>query len=251
MQHRPWRMLILVGLTWMSLGIASYSHAAIPDSEKTLFSEAMKANRSGNYFQAGEKLRHLINIRPDWGLVYLQLGILELNINPDPSVALSLLERATELLPSNPRAHFQLGMAHVSTGKCQKAMRHIGRAIELRPKFAQAHQERAACHEVNGDLTRAIESLETLLTLKKRNTAAMAELARLYELTGKPALGESKLRQLIEYEPRVYFHWLSLGYFLRRQGRENEAQEAFNRAERLRPRPQRKMRPLPRSSDLP
>ena len=241
---------ILIGLILMSVSVPARSAAAISEDDKQRFSDAMKANRAGNYFESSKILRALLNKHTNWGLVHLQLGILELSINPDPAPAQKLLERATILLPTNPRAHFQLGMAHITAGNCGLALSHLKQAISLRPKFTQAHQQKAACEELEGNLAQAIESLETLLRLKRRNTAAMAELARLYELDGQPELSEANFRQLLKYEPKVHFHWLNLGYFLRRQGRAEEARKAFDEAERLRPRPQRKMRPLPRSSDL-
>ena len=243
-------MTVLLGLILMSAALPIRDAAAISDTDKSLFSDAMKASRAGDYFESSKIFRQLLNKRPDWGLVHLQLGILELSINPDPAPAKKLLERATTLLPKNPRAHFQLGMAHVAAGHCERALKHIEHALSLRAKFVQAHLQKAACQEVVGKTEQAIESLETLLRLKRKNTAAMAELARLYEVAGKTELSETKLRQLVELEPRVYFHWLNLGYFLRRHGRADEARRAFDAAERLRPRPQRKMRPLPRSSDL-
>nr|ADI21638.1 FOG: TPR repeat [uncultured myxobacterium HF0130_06F04] len=210
----------------------------------------MKAARSGDYYQANRTFRDLLKTCSDWGLVYLQLGVLELDTNPSPQEAIKLLTKATELLPTNPRAHFHLAAAHAATTDYNQALKHIAKAIELRPKYAQAHQKKAIFHEQNGQLEQAIATLENLLSFKRKHTAAMAELARLYELNGQAELSEAKYRALLDREPNVYFHWLSFGQFLRRQGKHIEARKAFKKADTLKPRPRRKLRPLLPSSDV-
>ena len=82
MQNRSWLSVVLPGLIYLSLGMPAQVHAAISEPNKKLFSSAMKAARSGDYYQANRTFRDLLKTCSDWGLVYLQLGVLELDTNP-------------------------------------------------------------------------------------------------------------------------------------------------------------------------
>ena len=253
MTRGPFFVLIFCSLA--SLASPSPLQAAkngkISKDQKKTFSLAMKAMRAGDYPLARQNFKTLLQSKPDWGLVHLQLGQMALNTDADSSRAVKHLQKASSLIPTNPRAHHQLGIAHQFGGNCSMALKSFHKAIELRGTYVAAYFSRAECEETKGQRKAAIQTLETILSLKRNHEGAIGNLARLYERQGQVAQAEKMFVQLTKLQPRAFAYYMTLGNFYQRQGQLKRAQRAFKKANELNPRTRRKMRPLPKSKDAP
>jgi Flp pilus assembly protein TadD len=107
-----------------------------------------------------------IALDPKMSEAYLNLGILFLDI--DPSVSIPNLRKAVELLPSQSRPRYLLGVA----------------------------QERA------GDYTAAADSFEGAHRLDPHDLEPVVHLAKLYLRLKRPADAEAKFRSALEQQPR-------------------------------------------------
>ena len=223
----------------------------ISKDQKNTFSMAMKAMRARNYPLARRNFQSLIKSSPDWGLVHLQLGQMALNTDSTTHRAITHLAKATALIPKNPRALHQLGLAYQLGGNCSKALNAFNSAIDLRASYLDAHLSKAQCQEHKGQITDAIATLETMLAIKSKHAGALGNLARLYEEKGMNSKAETTLIRLIKIQPKAFAYHLTLAYFYHRQGQLHKAQLAFDKVNVLKPRPRRKMRPLPKSRDAP
>jgi tetratricopeptide (TPR) repeat protein len=223
----------------------------ISKDQKKTFSVAMKAMRAGDYPSARQNFQSLLQTKPDWGLVHLQLGQMALNTDANTSRAVKHLRKASSLIPTNPRAHHQLGIAHQLNGNCATALKSFEKAIELRNTYLAAHISQSQCEETLGKKKAAIETLETILSLKRNHEGAIGNLARLYETQGKPVQAEKMLTRLTKLQPKAFAYYLALGNFYQRQGNLKDAKRAFDKANALNPRKRRKMRPLLKSRDAP
>lgn len=250
------RLLFVVLISgFVSLSSSNLVHAAnsqkISKDQKNTFSVAMKAMREGNYPKARKNFQSLLQARPDWGLVHLQLGQLALDTDADTQRAISHLHKACKLNPDNPRAHHQLGIAHQLGGNCSQALKSFDKAIALRKTYIAAHLSKAQCLERTGKTQAALISLEDILNLRRNHEGALSNLARLYEASGMPEKAQNMLTRLTEIQPKAFPYFQALGFFYQRQGKLEAASKAFNKANALNPRKRRKMRPLPKSHDAP
>ena len=244
-------------LLFSLVGLASPSHleaaslGKISKDQKKTFSVAMKAMRAGNYPQARQNFQSLLSSNPDWGLVHLQLGQMALNTDSNTKRAIGHLLRATRLIPKNPRAQHQLGLAYQLGDNCSKALKAFNTAIDLRASYVDAHLSKAQCQERKGQISVAITTLETVLTMKSKHIGALGNIARLYEENGMHSKAETTLIRLTKLQPKAFAYQLTLAYFYQRRGQVQKARSAFDKADVLKPRPRRKMRPLLKSRDAP
>ena len=211
----------------------------------------MKALRAGNYHAAEKNFVALLQQRPQWGLIHLQLGQLRLEMDAIPNQALVYLRRAAKLSPDNPRAHHQLGVAHQLSGDCKRALVSFDKAISLRAAYASSHFAKARCLEESHHDLKAVMSLQRVVALKRSHEGALASLARILERLGRISEAENALVKLTTLRPNALAYHVALGHFYQRQGKLAAAQKSFGKANDLKPMGHRKMRPLPKSSDAP
>jgi Flp pilus assembly protein TadD len=115
--------------------------------------------------EARAEYERTIAIDPKMSEAYLNLGTLLLD--KEPAAALAPLRKVVELLPSQSRPRFLLGVA----------------------------EERA------GDLTKAAESFEGAVRLDANDAETVLHLAELYLQLKRPADAEAKFRRALEIQP--------------------------------------------------
>lgn len=115
--------------------------------------------------EARAEYEKAISLDPKMAEAYLNLGVLF--IERDPAVSIANLQKAVELLPSQSRPRYLLGVA----------------------------QER------DGDIAAATKSLEGAYSLDPKNPEPILHLANLYLRVHRPAEAEAKFRALLEKQP--------------------------------------------------
>jgi len=94
-----------------------------------------------------EKARHhfqeAVKLKPDFGEAYLAIGNSYLAERKFDSVATDALIKATELLPQNYNAFYNLGVCYSNSGKYVEAESAYRKAIDVNPKEPVAHYQLA------------------------------------------------------------------------------------------------------------
>ncbi len=117
--------------------------------------------------EARAEYEKCIALDPKMTEAQLNLGILLLD--KDPAAAVEPLRKAVDLLPSQSRPRFLLGLA----------------------------QERS------GDLKNAVESFDGATRLDPKNDEALLELAKIYLKQNRPADAEAKFRGVLALQPKA------------------------------------------------
>lgn len=91
---------------------------------------------SGSYGEMESLARKLLEQQPSSGLVWKALGA---SLTAQNKMALFELQRATELMPDDAEAHYNLGNALKSLGRLDDAVASYHRVIKFKPDLAQAH----------------------------------------------------------------------------------------------------------------
>jgi tetratricopeptide (TPR) repeat protein len=149
------------------------------------------------------------------------------------------LRRAVALDPRLSQAHYQLGNAYTNIGHHEEAIAAIREALRLDPSNAGAHSALGRAYWYgNGQFDEGIVEFEHAVQLNPEAGYAWLQLSLLYSLTGRPEEGEKAARRAVELQERtasgteglqVVGAYSRLGYALYRQGRHDEAIEAFER----------------------
>ena len=93
--------------------------------------------------KAQAQFQEAVKLKPDFGEAYLALGNLYLSQKKFDAPAMEALSKATELLPNNYDAFYNLGVCYSNAGKYKEAESSYRKAVEINPKEPVAHYQLA------------------------------------------------------------------------------------------------------------
>jgi serine/threonine-protein kinase len=156
--------------------------------------------------------------------------------------AITSLTQAVRIDANYARAFAALGQAHwkkavreSSTSEAQLALDNIQNAIRLDPVSVDARVKRGEIYSESGRPAEAISELEGVLQTAPQNAEAFRALGRAYEAAQQLKQAETAYRQAVHNQPADWYGHLLLGLFYYRQGRDTEAQKAWEDARKLTP----------------
>lgn len=233
--------LILLGLLLASTPSWAESVGA---AARGAFKDGREAQSDGRAEVARKAFARAAELAPEWGLAFLEWGILEETLDPKGPLALECLRKAATLAPGNPRVHFHLGAAYAHRDQHADAIRELKSALALRNDFPDAKRLLGLSLAASGAHPEAIQTLEQVIDADRSNAAVWSTLADLYEQEQRTADAERALVAITAAQPQVAFSWVRLAQFYERTGSPQKARQAFAKAEAMSPRPPRKMRKL-------
>jgi tetratricopeptide (TPR) repeat protein len=99
--------------------------------------------RKGNLEKARSHFQEAVRLKPEFGEAYLALGNGYLAEKKFDAPAVEALTKATELLPDNYNASYNLGVCYANSGKYAEAEKSFRKAVEINPKEPVAHYQLA------------------------------------------------------------------------------------------------------------
>jgi tetratricopeptide (TPR) repeat protein len=213
----------------------------------TLFSAGVAAFDAGDMERARTLFGEVRAVAPQWGMVQLYWAMAESALNPNSTEAVAALEAAAAAVPDNPRASYYLGVAYGRNQRFAEAERALRRVQELRPGFRDSDFQLASILDQSGQVEPAIAAFEQVLRVDPTHLGALSSLASLYERAGRLPDAETVLLRVIKQQPQNAYHRYQLAQFYERIGDPKKAARAQKDADELDPRPERRMRPLPKS----
>jgi tetratricopeptide (TPR) repeat protein len=208
------------------------------------FARGMAAINAGHVDVAREAFARAAELAPEWGLAFLEWGIVEAAVDPKSALALECLKKAAVLSPGNPRVHYQLGLLYEQQARLADAVRELKSALALRSTMRDARYRLAQVLLLAEAREEALTMFQSLITEEPGHTGALTAIAELYEHGGKLTEAEEALLSLTRLQPQVAYHRYRLAQFYERTGNVKKAKQAFAQAEALDPRPKRTMRQL-------
>lgn len=91
-----------------------------------------------NWGAAIEAFQEAVRIAPEHGPARLRLALNLLMAGRDPDDASPHAQKAAQLLPQEPEAHFVLGLCYEKAGMEKAAVRALQKAVELKPNYSDA-----------------------------------------------------------------------------------------------------------------
>lgn len=218
--------------------------AGADESAAALFQRGNTAMEQGRIEEARDAFAKASTSAPTWGLAFLSYGIAEQTIAPESDKARIAFERAVQLEPENPKAHYHLGLSYEHLGRFSEAAAQYRAAIAKRPQMLDAHYQLGSVLRMAGDDTNALLAFEGLLKVAPDNAGAWLTVAEIYEKAARYDDAEMALITVTRLAPTVAYHQYRLAKFYERIGDAPKARSAFARADSLKAPPKRKMRPL-------
>jgi len=216
----------LYGLDRVMAGdIASFLSIPLSrDDRRRLASEPGGADQALDYYVTGRRF------------------LAEVDALRGPDSAAENFRQALRLDPDFTLAHVGLSEALWETylrdldrRALEEAERHAGEALRLDPELAEARLALARILRSTGRHDAAAAEVEAALAGHPRADEVQRELGRTAERAGDLAEAERSLRAAASLRPGNWINWEDLGNFLARNGRYEDAREAYEQAAEVAP----------------
>ncbi len=158
------------------------------------------------------------------------------NEQGDRERALLWYQRALEVAPENPAAHFNAGEVLLSLEREEEARAHLEHAARLEPAYAaSSFAKLGEYHAAHGDLAGALELLERARGIDPLDSTVAYDLGLVLRQLGRLDEAEAAYREALKLEPRHADARNNLGFLLANTGRPEEARQEYERALALDP----------------
>lgn len=200
----------IYGVLLLTLGCLTWNHSGIFASEKTLWTETLKANPKSWSAEASLGTEAYREGQIDDAIAHFQKA---LAINSDAA-----------------QVHYNLGLCFAQTGRLDDAIAQYRMEIASTPQFGMVHNSLGFALGRKGLSSEAIAEYNKALALEPGNADALNNLGD--ELLKKGETDESiaDLQKAIQIEPRLAGAQNSLGVALVKKGRVAEAIAQFQKA---------------------
>lgn len=189
-----------------------------------LLDEAQAALDKNDYAAAIPPLQKFIAEKPDVAYAHFQLAYAYTALKR-PDEAQAEYEKCVTLDPKMPEAQLNLGVLLMEKTPAE-AVTPLRKAVELLPSQSRPRYLLGVAQERSGDLPGAAESFEGASRLDPKDVATLIQLGRLYLKNNRPADAEVKFRMALELEPKSPEAFQGLAFSLD-TGKKPGAAEAY------------------------
>jgi len=144
------------------------------------------------------------------------------------------LERAVELDPKIPQAHYLLGMMAIFRNDLDKGMEEMRQEIAINPDFAMAHYKLGDAYTRREDWDAAIPPLQRAVWLNPDYSGPYILLGKAYFKKKDLGSAEGMLRRAIKMDPANYQAHYILGQVLIQAGKAEEGRRMLEESQKLR-----------------
>jgi protein O-GlcNAc transferase len=189
-----------------------------------LLDEAQAALDKNNFEAAITPLQKFLTEKPDVAFAHFQLAYAYTGLNRADE-ARAEYERCVALEPKMAEAQLNLGILLLEKDPAAAAAA-LRRAVDLMPSQSRPRFLLGVALERSGDLAGAAESFESTSHLNAGDTETLAHLGGVYLQLKKPAEAEKKFRTVLESQPKSALALRGLALSLDAEGKP-EAVDAY------------------------
>ena len=187
---------------------------------------------AGHFAELENETRLLLDRHPDSGFAWKVLGA-ALQMQGKDSVA--ELRKATELLPDDADAHYNLGNALLMLGRLDEAEASYRRALQTSPDHVDAYYNLGNTLRNLGRLGEAEASYRRALEIRPDFAEVHGNMGNVLLEQGRPEEAEASYRRALQIKPAYAVAHYNLGNLLHERGRLNEAEASYRRALQISP----------------
>ncbi|HET9995839.1 MAG TPA: tetratricopeptide repeat protein [Candidatus Acidoferrum sp.] len=189
-----------------------------------LLDEARRDMDSSHFEAAVSPLQKVIAEQPEFAYAHFQLAYVYAALKKVDE-ARAEYERTVALDPKMPEAYLNLGILLLDK-ESSAAIAPLRKAVELLPSQSRPRFLLGVAQERSGDVAKAADSFEGAVRLDPRDAETLVHLGNLYLQLKRPAEAESKFANALEIQPNGPQALLGLAQSLDTQ-KKKEAADAF------------------------
>jgi tetratricopeptide (TPR) repeat protein len=146
------------------------------------------------------------------------------------------VRHAIEMSPDEPAAHYAYGKWLMDRGLVDEAAVELLKTLRLDPTFPGAHLQLARIHRERREPAETKRHLRGELLLKPEDPEVLLGLGNLLMDEGEPRLAAASLKRLVQLQPKHVKAWINLAVALFARQRYGEGIDACRRALAVAPR---------------
>jgi len=180
------------------------------------FAVAQEAQKNQDYATAEREYRAVLNLRPDFAEVHMNLGLI-LQLQGRRGEAMAEFRAALKLKPTLAGANFFLGVNYCQLGDGKSAIPYLKAAAHSETNRVDIYSWLATAQEMAGEFLAEIATLQRGLALQPQNIDLLYLLGHAYERMGKDevvalekaAPGSARAEQLLGESYSASSEWPS------------------------------------------
>jgi tetratricopeptide (TPR) repeat protein len=231
-----WAFITSVQLKYWKDNLSLFGHTLQVTENNALILEnyANTLSELGEFDQAVEQFKKLLEIRPDAAQAYNNLGCTFLDAGK-PQQAIEQFRLAIKYKPDLAQAYYNLAHALRSENKSEESVSYYMQAVKIEPDYVKAWLDLAITLNELGKYDKAIESFHKVLELAPGNVYAHGYLGLALGAVGKTDEAIQEIRFVLSVKPNDAEMYHYLGIFLEKKGQIGEAIEAYRTAQQINP----------------
>jgi tetratricopeptide (TPR) repeat protein len=159
-------------------------HTANASTVEAHFAAAQQAQKDNDYVTAEREYRAVLEIRPDFAEVHMNLGLVY-QLQNQISEAMIEFRRALHLKPTLAGANFFLGVNYCKNGEGIRALPYLKAAAKLEPRRPDIWSWLATAQEMSGEIHAEVATLRKGLNSQPQDVDLLFLLGQAYERLGK------------------------------------------------------------------
>ena len=178
----------------------------------------------GRFADMEQAARAILKTHPTHGATWKALGVALCKQGKD---AVDAMRRATQYLPNDPEAHFNLGVESLARQQIELAEASYRRTLALQPKHVHARNNLGNLLKNRGNIAEAEALYAEAIAIDPNYADPYYNLGLARQDSGKLMEAEQLYRQAIARRPDYALAYNNLGLVLSRLGRSAEAAAAY------------------------
>jgi tetratricopeptide (TPR) repeat protein len=210
------------------------------DANHVLGLSYMNARR---YDEARGAFAAQYGVSPDSAAAYLLTGGMLLDADL-PELAAQDAQKALEISPSLPLAHFMLGEVYLYKSDVNHALEQFEQERAINPTYPAVYDRLGDVYTRMGQYQQAQEALTRAISLDVSSTGPFIQMGKVFLRRGDPESAAMYLQHAEKMDPGNYITHTLLGQAYRGMGKEEDAKRELDAASQIHASSQLKLQPV-------
>jgi tetratricopeptide (TPR) repeat protein len=182
-------------------------------------------------------------VAPDSGAAYLLAGGMLMDANL-PELAVHDAQKALEISPGLPLAHFMLGEVYLYKSDINHAREEFEQERAINPAYPAVYDRLGDVYTRAGQYQQAQEALTRAISLDVSTTGPFIQMGKVFLRRGDPQSAAMYLQHAAKMDPGNYITHTLLGQAYRGMGKEDDAKRELGIASQIHASGQLKLQPV-------
>jgi protein O-GlcNAc transferase len=194
-----------------------------------IFARAIKSFQAGDFEQAAEICRKIIEGRPDHPEALYLLGLINAQAH-HYDTAVEYISKSLQTKPDFADAYNNLGIIHNMQGKLDEAIQDFQKAVEFKPELTHALYNLGCAYQAKGSLDAALSCYRKVISKEPNHAGTLYCIGIIMQMKGLPDKASAYFDRAVALYPNFTDAHFALGSIFQAKGKIDEAISHYYKA---------------------